>query len=97
MRACCDSRCQRVIRNHSDDEYIENAVHRKMAICCTNVLKMKISSCFAEELSRKGRRKRSDNNNNKKNISFIVKPDDFCYFLKGCTKRMVFSQDGCKI
>lgn len=85
MRACCDSRCQRVIRNHSDDEYIENAVHRKMAICCTNVLKMKISSCFAEELSRKGRRK-------KKEIikSFIVESDHFCCFRKGCTKKCVF-------
>lgn len=61
MRACCDSRCRRVIRNHSDDEYTENAVHRKMAICCTNVLKMKISSCFAEEPSRKGRRKKNNN------------------------------------
>lgn len=83
MRACCDSRCQRVIRNHSDDEYIENAVHRKMAICCTNVLKMKISSCFAEELSRKGRRE-------KKIKSFIVKWDHFCCFWKGCTKKCVF-------
>lgn len=66
MRACCDLRCKRVIWNHSDDEYIENAVHRKMAICCTNVLKMKISSCFAEKLSRKSRIK--NNNNNKKDL-----------------------------
>lgn len=83
MRACCDSRCRRVIRNHSHDEYIENAVHRKMAICCTNVLKMKISSCFAEELSRKGRRK-------KKIKSFIDQSDYFCCFWKGCTKKCVF-------